>query len=250
MAGIKSWLPPVGKPAPNGHCRIAPRAQSTAVWPQRYSREKGACMAVTRRIFLLGALGGAASLAGCVGGRFQTYFANPVAPGVSRDWRVADVAVTVPATLVVSEAKTLLPTADIVWREDPPGDRYAQVDAIMTEAARQGAAGLRGGRPVRLSLTVTRFHALTFEAETRLSRSGVHNIDFVAQVTDARSGAVLAGPEAIEAALPALSGDEMRAARARGQTQKSQITAHVRATVAAWLGAGPDNRGTFTRSGN
>jgi hypothetical protein len=207
-------------------------------------------MALTRRMTIFGALGMIGGLSGCVGGTFRTFFANPVAADVSRGWRVADVSVTVPTDLVVSEAKTLLPTADIVWREDPPGDRYAQVDAIMTEAARQGAAGLRGARPVRLSLTVTRFHALTFEAETRLSNSGVHNVDFIAQVTDARTGEVLAGPEAIEAALPALSGDQMRAARARGETQKSQITAHVRRTIAAWLGAGPDNRGEFSRSGN
>jgi hypothetical protein len=203
-------------------------------------------MALTRRILMLGAMG---SLAACVGGSFRTYYANRVAPDVSRDWRVVDVAVTVPATLVVSEAKTLLPRADIVWREDPPGDRYAQVDVIITEAALQGAAGLQGPRPVRLSLIVTRFHALTFEAEARLSDAGVHNIDFVAQVTDAGTGEVLAGPEAIEAALPALSGPTMIAARTQGVSQKSQITAHVRATIAGWLGAGPDNRGTFTRSG-
>jgi hypothetical protein len=207
-------------------------------------------MVLSRRVMILGSIGVVGGLSGCVGGTFRTYFANPVAANVSAGWRVADIAVTVPTDLVVSEAKTLLPTADIVWREDPPGDRYAQVDAIVTEAARQGAAGLRGSRPVRLSLTVTRFHALTFEAETRLSNSGVHNVDFVAQVTDARTGEVLAGPDTIEAALPALSGDQMRAARARGETQKSQITAHVRQTIAAWLGAGPDNRGEFSRSGN
>ena len=207
-------------------------------------------MALSRRCLMLGAIGAVSSLSGCVGGSFRTYYAAAIPPEASRGWRVTDVAVTVPPTLVVSEALTLLPTADIVWREDPPGDRYAQVAAIMTEAARQGASGLRGSRPVRLSLTMTRFHALTFEAETRLSNSGVHNIDFVAQVTDARTGAVLAGPEVIEAALPALSGDQMRAARARGETQKSQITAHVRATIAGWLGAGPDIRGEFSRNGN
>lgn len=207
-------------------------------------------MALSRRLLILGAIAATGSLAACMGGTFRTAYANPIAPDIARGWRVTDISVTVPRTLVVSEAKTLLPTADIVWREDPPGDRYAQVDAIMTEAARQGAAGLRGSRPVRLSLTMTRFHALTFEAETRLSNAGVHNIDFVAQVTDARTGVVLAGPEVIEAALPALSGAQMAAARARGETQKSQITAHVRATIAGWLGAGPDIRGEFSRSGN
>ncbi len=207
-------------------------------------------MALTRRFTILGALAATFTLSACIGGTFRTYYANPIAADVSRDWRVVDIAVTVPETLVVSEAATLLPTADIVWREDPPGDRYAQVDTIVTEAARQGAAPLRGSRPVRLSLTVTRFHALTFEAETRLSNAGVHNIDLVAQVTDARTGAILAGPEVIEAALPALSGTAMLAARARGETQKSQISAHLRQTIAAWLGAGPDNRGEFARSGN
>ncbi len=189
------------------------------------------------------------ALAGC-SGTFRTFYADPVPPEVSRGWRVVDVDVAVPDTLSVSEAKSLLPRADIVWREDPPGDRHAQVAAIVETAARKGAAGLRGPRPVRLGLTVSRFHALTFEAERRLSNAGVHNIDFTIQVSDARTGEILAGPDAIEAALPALSGKAMVAARAQGQTQKSMITAHVGATIAGWLGAGPDARGSFRRSGN
>jgi hypothetical protein len=39
-------------------------------------------------------------------------------------------------------------------------------------------------------------------------------------------------------------------ARRQGQTQKSQITAHLRATIAGWLGAGPDARRSFSRMGN
>lgn len=188
-------------------------------------------------------------LAGCGGSSFGTNYDAPVAPEVSRGWRLADVSVSVPATLSVSEARQLLPRADIVWREDPPGDRRAQVAAILDTAVRRGAAGLWGGRPVRIALTVTRFHALTFEAETRLSRSGVHDVEFTAAVLDAGTGAVLAGPTAIEASLPALSGQQMVAARARGETQKSQITGHVAATVAGWLGLGPDPRGSFNRLG-
>ena len=42
----------------------------------------------------------------------------------------------------------------------------------------------------------------------------------------------------------------MAQARAAGQSQKSQITAHVAATIAGWLGVGPDPRMTFTRAGN
>jgi hypothetical protein len=60
---------------------------------------------------------------------------------------------------------------------------------------------------------------------------------------------VLKGPDRIEASLPALAGVEMATARARGETQKSQITAHVARVIAGWLGLGPDPRGKFSRLG-
>lgn len=207
-------------------------------------------MPLPRRTALCLGLGALLLAAGCVGGAFRTYYAAPIAGEISRSWRVTDVRVSVPQSLSVSEAKSLLPDADIVWREDPPGDRRAQVASIMRNAALRGASGLRGARPVVIELTMTRFHALTFEAETRLSNAGVHNIDFIATVVDAATGAVLAGPEPIEASLPALSGAEMRAARARGESQKSQISANVARTIAGWLGTGPDPRKDFSRSGN
>jgi hypothetical protein len=207
-------------------------------------------MFVSRRLALLGAAGALILVAGCGASTFRTYYETPVGAEVSRGWRVVDVVVSVPDTLIVSEENSILPQADIVWREDPAdGDRHDQVAVIMTTAARQGVSGLRGSRPVRLSLEVTRFHALTFEAENRFQNAGVHNIDFIAQITDARTGEVLAGPEKIEASLPALSGDQMKAARAQGQTQKSMITAHVSQTIAGWIGAGPDVRNSFARRG-
>lgn len=195
------------------------------------------------------AIGAAALLAGCGGASFATRYDAPLLAEVSRGWRLAEVKVDVPATLDVSEARTLFPRADIVWREDPPGDRRAQVAAIFATAVGQGAAGLRGSRPVTIALTVTRFHALTFEAETRLRRSGVHDVEFIASVLDATTGELLAGPAAIEASLPALSGPAMAEARSRGESQKSQITSHVAATIAGWLGTGPDPRRTFNRLG-
>lgn len=207
-------------------------------------------MSVSRRFVLGFALVSPVFLAACIGGSFRTYYPEAVPADVSRGWRVADVRVSVPETLVVSEAKSLLPTADIVWREDPAGDRRAQVATIMRNATLRGASGLRGSRAVVIEMTMLRFHALTFEAETRMSNAGVHNINFIAQVVDAGTGAVLAGPVEIEASLPALSGAEMRAARARGETQKSQITAHVALTMAGWLGIGADPRGKFSRSGD
>ena len=80
------------------------------------------------------------------------------------------------------------------------GYAHAQVAAIMENAVRLGAKGLHGPRPVILQLTMSRFHALTFEAETRLSNAGVHNINFVIQVVDAKSGQVLVPPVDIDAA--------------------------------------------------
>lgn len=205
-------------------------------------------MSLPRRAALLGLT--AVLLSACVGGgTFETAY-DPLPADVTRAWRLADVRVNVPRDLTVSEAKSLLPQADIVWREDPLGDRYAQVGTIMGEAVTRGASGLRGSRPVVIDVTVTRFHALTFEAEQRGQNWGVHNIRFIAQVSDARTGEVLVPATEIRAELPALSGDQMRAARQKGVTQKSMITSHVAKTVSGWLGTGPDNRGTFSRQGN
>ena len=43
---------------------------------------------------------------------------------LAASWTLADVQVSVPRTLTVSEAKTHLPTADIVWREDPKQTKW------------------------------------------------------------------------------------------------------------------------------
>lgn len=206
-------------------------------------------LSLSRRAALVGL--SALFLSACVGGggNFKTEY-NPLPASTTSGWRLADVRVTVPKTLTVSEAKSLLPNADIVWREDPLGDRYAQVAKIMDDAITRGAQGLRGSRPVFIDVTVTRFHALTFEAEQRGSNWGVHNIKFTAQVVDARTGEVLLPATDIRAELPALSGNQMREARRQGVTQKSMITNHVAKTVAGWLGIGPDNRTSFSRQGN
>lgn len=205
-------------------------------------------MSLSRRTALLGL--SALVLSACVGGgTFKTEY-DRLSPEVSQAWRLAEVRVDVPRSLVASEAKSLLPTADIVWREDPMGDRHVQVGKIIEAAVLRGAQGLRGSRPVIISITVTRFHALTYEAELSNSDWGVHNIDFTAQVNDARSGEVLVPATKIRAETPAWSGARMREARRKGITQKSMISNHVAATVAGWLALGPDNRGEFSRQGN
>lgn len=205
-------------------------------------------MSLSRRQFLLSAC--VLPLAAC-GGVYQTTFPEQLSPDVTRSWHVISVQVDVPQSLTVSEEHALIPHGDIVWREDDPkGDRHVQVARIMHDAIAAGARPLHGPFPVILQITVTRFHALSFEAETRLANAGVHNIQFDIQAIDARRHKVLAGPVHIQADLPALSGAAMAEARLEGQTQKSMITAHVAQTITAWLGVGPDNRGSFTRLGD
>ena len=205
-------------------------------------------MQVTRRHLLLSAL--ALPLAACAT-TYATDYATGLSADVTQTWHVAAVQVAVPDSLTVSEEPGLVPQADIVWREDDPkGDRRAQIGLILQRAIAKAAKGLHGRHPVTLQVTVTRFHALTMQAEVLLTNAGVHNIQFDIAVVDAKTGAVLAGPTHIKADLPALSGEAMAAARARGETQKSQISAHVTATIASWLGIGPEARGSFTRLGD
>ncbi len=188
-------------------------------------------------------------LAACAGGEWETNYGDVVDPQEARNWRVVEVDVQVPETLTVSEANTYAPDADIVWRGDPPGNRYAQVDAIVTTGLRRGAAGLKGRRPVRLIATVTEFHALTEKTRRTLGNAGVHNISFTAQVVDARTGKPLTPPDHIKADLVAYSGARAIEAEREGLTQKVRITNHLARVIAGWLGTGPDVRGTFRRSG-
>ncbi|HQU67540.1 MAG TPA: hypothetical protein PLI43_05025 [Albidovulum sp.] len=187
-------------------------------------------------------------LAGC-SGTFRTDYAEEVSPAQSAGWRLSSVEVTAPRSLTVSEAEVFIPRADIVWREDPStGNRYEQVERIMKTAITQGAQGLKGSRPVTVQATMTRFHAMTFKAETQ-APGGVHDVEFDLQVKDARTGAVLFGPEHVEASFPAMTGARMARARVAGQSQKSQITAHVAQTIRGLLGLGPDARQTFSGIG-
>ena len=77
---------------------------------------------------------------------------------VPSGYTVTDVQVIVPDYLVVSEADVYLPQADIVWREDPLGDRRAQVKAIMENALRRGTAPLNGSQQVIMAARVNMFH--------------------------------------------------------------------------------------------
>ena len=190
-------------------------------------------------------------VAACGGGsgEWRTSY-DQLDPAATAGWRLADVQVSVPPTLTVSEANTYMPEADIVWRGDPAGDRRAQVASILRDGIGKGAAGLNGGRPVRLSATVTQFHALTPMARAMEGNVGVHDIRFTIAVTDARTGEALVPAQAIEADKAALVGNAAADADARGYTQRVEIVEHLSTVIRHWLGrGGADPRGSFSRLG-
>lgn len=152
------------------------------------------------------------------------------APVAQPDFRVASFDVIVPSSLVVSEANSLKPYADIVWRADPPGDRYAQVDAVMTDAVRRGVAGLNGPRPVNVQLVMTRFHAQTDLVRYSFS-GGEHEIEFDMTVTDAATGEVLIDNRHVDLTFKAFGGQAARDAEAAGQGPKVRINDHVAAGI-------------------
>ncbi len=140
-------------------------------------------------------------------------------------FNVTDIRITVPRSLTVSEANTFKPRADIVWREDPLGDRYEQVGAIMQAALDRGVQTLKTGREVVLDVTLKNFHALT--QRTRYTFGGTHAISFDLTVLDAKTGAVVEPTRTIKADFRAYGGMEALAAEARGETQKVRITDHL-----------------------
>lgn len=194
-------------------------------------------------------LASAMGLSACGNAKWSTNYAEVIDPEVAKTWQVSLVDVTVPRTLTVSEANSYAPNADIVWREYPYGDRYDQVDAIITTAAERGAADLVGTRKVRLEITLQQFHALSEKTRAVLQHSGVHDITFTVQVFDIETNTPLSPIDLIKADLVAFVGDEAVEAEKQGLTQKVRITSHVAAVIAGWLGTGEDVRGTFKRNG-
>jgi hypothetical protein len=141
------------------------------------------------------------------------------------DVRVESITVHVPRSLKVSEANRYLPKGDIVWRGDPIGDRYEQVQAVFETALARGTASMDGALPIALDITVSRFHALTEKA--RYSTGGIHNINFTLTLRDPVTGLMLAEPRQIRADLVGLGGRAALSAEAMGQTQKVRITDHL-----------------------
>lgn len=138
---------------------------------------------------------------------------------------VQRIEVRVPETLKVSEANSYYPRADIVWREDPLGDRYAQVDTIVQAAADTAVAGMTTGAPIVVDIQVTRFHALT--QKTRYTIGGTHDVHYFITVFDAKTGAKLNEPRLVELEFQAYGGSRALEAMSRGETQKVRITQHL-----------------------
>lgn len=139
-------------------------------------------------------------------------------------YSITDIAVVVPEYLVVSEADVYIPKADIVWREDPLGDRRAQVKAIMEDALTRGTANMNG-RPVILAVQLSMFHALTERA--RETTGGRHNIQFDYVLLDAKTRAPIQTAKRVDASLAGFGGRKAYRAMREGQTQKVRITDHV-----------------------
>lgn len=156
-----------------------------------------------------------------------------------------------PDTLTVSEDESVfVPNADILWVEDPPGDRRAQVAAIFKEGVTAGAKGLHGKTPVRIEVTVISFHALNMKARYRAPEgTGVYNISFMARIVDARTGKELVPAQRIDADEPGATGRAALKEEAEGRTQRMDNVDQIARTIAGWLGLGPDNRTDFNRIG-
>ncbi|PLL13484.1 hypothetical protein C0V75_08935 [Tabrizicola sp. TH137] len=137
-------------------------------------------------------------------------------------YTVREVRVNVPRDLQVSEANSYYPMADIVWRGDPVGDRYAQITAIFETAAQRATASMQGPREAIVSIRLVRFHGVT--ERTRYTVGGNHNMVFDLTVLDAGTGAVIDGPRRIEADARAAGGQAAIQEELAGRTQKVVVT--------------------------
>ena len=154
------------------------------------------------------------------------YQSQTILPGaILRQINVAKINVRVPTSLKVSEANRYYPNGDIVWREDPMGNRHAQVAKILHDAMTAGTASFTGPVPVILDIELVRFHALSEKA--RYTVGGVHNVIFKMVLRDATTGAALSEPRRIESNLEAFGGQQAISAEARGLTQKIRISGHL-----------------------
>lgn len=158
--------------------------------------------------------------------------------------QVVDTKIIVPRALQVSEANSYYPTGDIVWRGEPYGDRYRQLEALLDESAQIARAGHSGAVPAVVEITLKRFHALT--EKTRYTVGGVHSIRFDLTLRHPDTGEALAPTRTIRADLKGYGGNQALEAERAGLTQKLRITRHLANVIRAELtrpGSMGGNRG-------
>jgi len=160
---------------------------------------------------------------------------EPATQPATRDWGQAQLILRVPESLSVSESESIRPSSDIVWREDPLGDRRAQVQALMVDALAPVVFGLEGRTPVRIEIEVTRFHALTDRA--RYTIGGEHEISFILSVRHGTNDALLQAPRMVELRFEALGGRQAIEAEALGITQRVRISDHLQDWARGAFGA-------------
>lgn len=143
------------------------------------------------------------------------------------DWEVQSIDISVPESLTVSEANSIKPRSDIVWREDPIGNRHEQVQALIFEAMEFALRPLtdEGTTPITVEMEVTRFHALTERA--RYTIGGEHEIEFIFTVRNAETGEALTGPIPVDLTFRALGGARAIAAERQGIFQRDRIQSQI-----------------------
>jgi hypothetical protein len=207
------------------------------------TRHLGTEMEVAMRTLkLIFALVASAALTACAGAPIETTRNAPATASaeqlasapVPTSFKIESVVVNVPRTLVVSERNRFYPGGDIVWREDPLGDRHVQVQKIVEAAMVQGVRNLTPGTvPAVLHIEMTRFHALTEKA--RYTVGGVHSLQFMLTLVDPVTGQLFAEPKFVKADFDALGGQAAVRAEQAGQTQKVRITNHLAGVIQAEL---------------
>ncbi len=152
------------------------------------------------------------------------------------DVTITRVEVVVPRSLRVVEIDSARPFGDIVWREEPAGDRYQQVSAIVQEAMERGVAGLSGPNTAALQVRVVRFQTLSGRLDA--TADARHRITFDMQLVDRASGTQLTDLDRIEVeispqTLTPLATPAAFGTAAPGQVggERAHITAHLAQVV-------------------
>lgn len=177
---------------------------------------------ITRIALLLGVL----AVAACAGTSGQD------SPTTS-NWKLEDVSVRFgPEISRTADGNTF--SDNFVWNGLNEGNRKKQVVALFKLAMNDvGEQAMTGARPVKMSVQVNYFHALT--QYSRLWCCGAHRIFADLTVTDAESGEVLASGENLRLGRVALGGIPGLVAEAAGRDQWTRVREGIADNTLEWL---------------